>query len=814
MLLNLFSWIPWLQLTFATTVPSPRPPLWFGAMLPLYDNASRPLVLGQQLAAAFRLAVQDAQLLLPNRTLRYAIFPIQPTFVTTVYTTEALLAVAPKNASWAGVVAGLADADTDPISNVLTDEHVLQCVYGTSNPVFSDNDVYPNIVRMLPNDGVQGAIFADVLFGHYGFRRVVVVHATSPYGTIMYNYFVNAALHRGIPLLATIDVNDGQTFDIAYQLEALRPLDPRVFVVMMDDLPTAASVLEIGYDLGILNPQTFLWGSDTLLTPKLLEEFSTVAKGREVLAAVGLVGVKYDVAQWMAKPHATGFVARLRAAAVGGGAAPMSPLTAYVYDGVLAMARGYRNRPLAASAFQAVKQGVIYLPPFVGVSQTINFTTQVSFMHDYGSGDMVASGGFDVWSYQTVGTHPERFYRVGNWSQGGGLVLCAADMDSCVAIHYGTPDNVPLSDRAPPVYLAPSPALVGVYSVYGVLLIAGTAFVYGVLWRYRHNKILKLCQLPVLVAMNACTVFGMLRIFVSVPHALTPAVCLARTWMGHLNYTVIVALLVKTYRTHVIVNNKTLKKLKFSLAKTALCFGGLTGAMIVCLGVMTAVNRPEVSDRVTVLLTGQAIHDVACRSPRPEFDYVLYAYEGVILVVVGKLCNDIRNTFDAINESKSIAMCVGVLFVLTMGGFALTSALDLTGVMSDIIVVTLFFLCNATVLATYFGPKCVLVLSGADLDGKLKLVYHGEAHQTEAHKSHHDNTVRDMYLKAMPGTPKDCQDLIALLQERVLAINMKGAMSSHSSLSESHQHSEFNAELPSELLASLPTPITVQVVPI
>ena len=123
-------------------------------------------------------------------------------------------------------------------------------------------------------------------------------------------------------------------------------------------------------------------------------------------------------------------------------------------------------------------------------------------------------------------------------------------------------------------------------------------------------------------------------------------------------------------------------------------------------------------------------------------------------------------------------------------------------------------------MATYFAPKCVLVLSGANLDGKLKLVYEKRlaeaAHHPEAPADH---TVRDTYLKVMPSTPKDCQDLIALLQERVLAINMKGAMSSHSSLSGSRSvvvSENEGTSKPQEvtLLSSVSTKEAMQVVPI
>jgi hypothetical protein len=804
--------------------------LWIGGIFPpSQDEKNADLTLGHELARSFTMAIKDAQHLIPNTTLKYIFRPLGANFITTVTQTSNLYNSVPRN-SFLGLVSGFKTRDADEISAVMLDHNALVAVFGTSDPTLSYNNIYPNLVRMIPQDGVQGMILGDVLFNYYGFRRIVAIHSTSSYGTVLFNYFEATAFKYDAKILASIVVNDGQSFDFDYNLNLLKPFDPRIFVLFIDDLPTAAAFIEAGYKSNVFNIDTFLWASGNVITNDIIDYFSSPSDAYEILNTVGLFGVTYKPDQWKLTPPGiaflrnwystktpilkdnTGYFWNLSGYPLPKSWLKLSPYTAYVYDCVFLFVYGYlfqqkynNTRPNIPPSYINMKNSMIRYIYEQGVTGYLNFTEKVSFLHDFGRGDMTVTTGIFVYAYQCQNrdqfASSKCFNRIGNWTNNHGLQLCrgqttdnntTALLGHCYPIVYGTAENIPLKDRADPIYLLRPDAFIYVYAVFGIILIGANGFLYWLLFRYRNNKILKICQLPILVIVAVCLTFSYLRIFLSIPAMPTVSVCIARNWLGHLNFTAVITMFVKMYRTNAIVNNKALKKVKISTLLTIGVILGIDFVLILLLILSTTLNKPIVYDSITTLITGQEIHDIMCYSPSPVYDYVLYAFEGSILIYVCKLCNDIKNAFDSINESKSIALCMAAIFTFTMAGFAIIYALNLISMIQEFITSLFFFLANFSFIVIYFFSKTMLLINGADLDSKFQIVYNNANGSNKENKIANSDSQKayTKFLKGLPTNAKDCGELIEILQERMIVINMKGAQSDSSSLPRSSHNLE------------------------
>jgi hypothetical protein len=809
------------QKSFAKQIP-----ICIGAMFPLVaTNNTDPLHLGAQLTIAFLMGIINSGKYIQTVVFDYEFQPIGNTVSQIFTNTDILLKHSKCNGQKdvTAILGGYQDLDTNFVSILTNEKQITQFVYGSTNPDFSFNDQHPNLVRMLPNDAVQGFIFADILFNHYKYQRIVVIHSTSNYGNTMFSYFESVVIERGVDILATLAINNGQSFDIQHNLAPLKVFDPRIFVLMIEDQETAANIIETGYNIGLFNIETFILGTNTLISSQFVSKFNNP----KILNIVGINGLEYKPDTWkVIRPSGYTFYkqfmtywiyywntiratdsATLKNSKKYLSYSDLSPLTAYVYDAVTLIAYGLSNCNLSKPVTHDILINALQnLPVIEGVSQSLNYSGGVKFLNNYGNGDISLSDGFHLIAYQCE-TPQELasgncFHRVGNWTTKTGLTLCGSNYHpwytneyllwgNCTQIQYGTQDNTPTKDRAEPIYLTSPPSLAVLYVFTGGILLFVNIFLAFILFKHRHNKILKLCQLPMLTFMNVCSIFGILRILLSIPAKPIVSYCLARFWIGHLNYIIIIIILVKLYRTRTIVSNKSLKKIKFTSYKTTGIIAGLTSGLLFLMILSTALNRPYIHDNTNVLVTGQAIHDLVCKSPRTGYDYVLYAYEGIILLAVCKLCNDIKDTFDSINEAKAIVICMGIVVVFTTGGFSVVSTLQMNAMTNEIVTSITFFICNAAIFFVYFAPKIWMIMNGADLDVKLRVVYKSKsvvlnAAQMKQEIIEHD--VKAKFLKVIPKTAKECQDLIQIFQELIVTINMKGTQSSNHS-SNNHSNS-------------------------
>ena len=149
----------------------------------------------------------------------------------------------------------------------------------------------------------------------------------------------------------------------------------------------------------------------------------------------------------------------------------------------------------------------------------------------------------------------------------------------------------------------------------------------------------------------------------------------------------------------------------------------LSGIMIVYMAITNGLSPPHVGSRYTIAINGQYTYEYFCETKQPVLDWVLYAYEALILVLCCKVCYDTRNVPDAINEAPSVAKIVFSVIILVLVVFTINIGSSTPEFVKRLISGVAFFVYNLSLFVFYFGYKSYLLLNGADLNHKMQVVW-------------------------------------------------------------------------------------------
>ena len=98
--------------------------------------------------------------------------------------------------------------------------------------------------------------------------------------------------------------------------------------------------------------------------------------------------------------------------------------------------------------------------------------------------------------------------------------------------------------------------------------------------------------------------------------------------------------------------NAGLKKVKFPVQRVIYYTFGVSGVMVLYMALVSGLDKQIVVETSTVAITGQQTFYYDCQSGHMASDAVLYACEGVILLLNGVLCWKTRMVPGIINKSK------------------------------------------------------------------------------------------------------------------------------------------------------------------
>ena len=131
--------------------------------------------------------------------------------------------------------------------------------------------------------------------------------------------------------------------------------------------------------------------------------------------------------------------------------------------------------------------------------------------------------------------------------------------------------------------------------------------------------------------------------------------CASDLWLGHMAYFfIVVTMLLKSWRVHRIVNNKSLVRIKITLGDIQVRLFGIMMCALVYLLVLQVVARPH-TGFATEELANQTTMWPNCRLDHSEFELTLFCIEFVILCFGANLSHATKDIPAALNESRSIA---------------------------------------------------------------------------------------------------------------------------------------------------------------
>jgi 7 transmembrane sweet-taste receptor of 3 GCPR len=403
--------------------------------------------------------------------------------------------------------------------------------------------------------------------------------------------------------------------------------------------------------------------------------------------------------------------------------------------------------------------------------------------------------------------------RVGTWTTGSGYVPCDNDYithssltGGCSAQEWGTPGNVKPADRADPVVETMSSQLKGFIIALSVIVFVSTSGIKIALVAYRGTRLLKASQSPMLWIITTGLLFGAARIAVASVDIGTSS-CIASYWMGHLSFAALTAMLAKTLRVQLIVNAKAMKKVKITTTQIIGFTGALIAVSVVLMAFITPLNALSAAWFTREAITGQLTYVYFCQSRNPNLDWILYTYEMVLILVAAKLCYDTRSVPDAVNEAPAIARVIFIITAVSAAAFAFVFVLGLDPWLNEVITAIAFFVSCMAVVCYYFGPKLYLLLTGADLDKHFKIVRRDKTEREKEHEEANKNKIYaataedvadaekndkdawrtgengtqvDKYLVKLPKAMIECNDIIKVLEARVMILAQRATQGSNS----------------------------------
>jgi hypothetical protein len=355
-------------------------------------------------------------------------------------------------------------------------------------------------------------------------------------------------------------------------------------------------------------------------------------------------------------------------------------LAAYAYDATLAMGYAVVNYSAAVTG-HSLGEKSFYIPDdldgvqltnymlnnlsFDGATGPVKFSSGRNHIFNYGLGDRLVGQRFAVVNFQYDNITEAGFFmpRVATWSTDDGYELCGDDESfssveitgGCHDILWGTPGNAIPVDRDSPIHQAMPPTLQSLLIALALIQIVAALFFAFTLIYFKKKRLLRASQPVMMWFVLLAGIYSAVRIYL----ASTPiesSTCVAKFWMGHMAFTGIIALMLKTLRVHLLVNSSGFRRLKITTVQVVMWTAIVIAVMMLYMAVVTAISTPRAFELVTIAVTGQYTYSPYCATANASFDYVLYIYEVLILFSAAKLAFDTKDVPDAINESQIVAL--------------------------------------------------------------------------------------------------------------------------------------------------------------
>jgi hypothetical protein len=439
--------------------------------------------------AGFLMAVNEindktdgiADDILPNVHVRRACRDSHRTFANTVL---GAINLETHNFQPAGAHAVIGAGDnlvSEALGTYLAGVDVAQISYGSTATELSHSDNYPTFLRVVPSDGYQGTVMADIIANHFGWTRAISIASDDILGADATTEFLGVAATVGlsVPFSATFSTG---AHDFSTLINDLRPYDCRVFVLFVTHPEDASNLLLSAFNAGVFNMDSTIFFSQTLAVPATYQK--VVAKyGQSMMQ--GHMFLQPSVNYYKTQSDGQAFINRFRAqpdtvtilpngqqickndtddtgeylyrvvptalfptdpslcagmqfSKLHADGSDASSYMGFAYDAAMAVFRAVdfliKKGALNATALAStpisgtlLKRVLTTNVSFMGVTGPVAFSKGRLDSDTYGYGDRSVGQGYLLYNYQLANATSGGMHLAGIWLQGKGVQQCTPD---------------------------------------------------------------------------------------------------------------------------------------------------------------------------------------------------------------------------------------------------------------------------------------------------------------------------------------------------------------------------------------------------
>ena len=269
----------------------------------------------------------------------------------------------------------------------------------------------------------------------------------------------------------------------------------------------------------------------------------------------------------------------------------------YSYDATYAIARAMHvvlyDQKKPSITGKDLYEALINNVSFSGATGAVDFSNATSTDStrfeegDRRSGITYSILNFSPKAYEFDSSGISGFVTVGSWTVEKGNIFTSP-------VTYNTIDNSTPTDFPPDIILTMAPLHAKILQCSGLLLLLTASIFLITFISHRKYRLVKSVQCRMQCIMLIGALCGGARVLVGI-NAVTDMNCSSTMWLSHLAFWMIFApMMLKTWRVHRIVNNKTLKYVTVTEYFILRIFGGIMLFVLSCLTIsqLMSVTRP------------------------------------------------------------------------------------------------------------------------------------------------------------------------------------------------------------------------------
>lgn len=594
-----------------------------------------------------------------------------------------------------GIVGSLPNIETMASNRMAVDPKICQVHSFADETELGLGHDYPYKSQTVPIMSYEGMVSQAMMCQLFKAKKLLIFAGLDDTGVYATKEIQDGA-YCDLEIMDTINIINPSITDFTEEIASAKKTGAKYFVFFLPP-PQSAALLEQGTEAGLFDDTT------QILSPFYARHSITeyLSPGADIASIMkGYISLEYwpehtylvnqaakDFAQrWVAQPSTAGqlvggnlvcdstmdsegiyYLYRSQTDAskcagfdfgsYKGDGSDIAPYAALTYDAAITLFYGIdtlirEQKPIEGDALQLA---LMYNVTFEGVSGLVDIFEGMTLFNEYGRGDREVGQAYKIMNFQPDQFNPplsNGFVQIGQWTSEEGAALC--EHEGCYKPVLRTRNNkFPPDTPAPIVIDIPSTSAIVMF-VFAALSFVAVLLVIALICYYNSSKLIKASQPIMLYFMCVGGLLSVARSLVG-GTSISDVSCGLRNWFGHLAYVFVFgSLFVKTWRVNMLVNTRTLKKIKITNTDILKIMSACVFCACVYLAIMQGVGQPHLS-HANSTISNQLTSVKFCHFEHSGFQTALFVVEFLVLLTGARLCWAVKNVPDSVNESKFIA---------------------------------------------------------------------------------------------------------------------------------------------------------------